>query len=162
MKDLRLLVAGLFTVSILAFYMSAQLQADDVGPANYEHRATGALVTFIAGSGTNSTMQFENTSAFPWRIYDAVATTNGVAVPYTVSRIWNWQRTYKAAEVITNFQGVVETNWGSRVVSDWQTNLVYNSTNDLPSTSVFIRGDIVHVDFDSETNALFRLVGSNP
>ena len=127
-----------------------------------DSRSTGAASIFIAGSGTNSVIEFENTTDVPWRLQSVTATTNQVAVNYTIYRVWNYQRQRQTSVVTTNINNVVETNIYYSVVSNLQTNQVATQATTYPSPDVWLRGDIMRVDFGSETGVVFRAVGSTP
>lgn len=125
---------------------------------------SGVLFTYMGGSGTNSVIEIDNsTNVVPWQLTDVDCTTNGVATAVKIYRVWAWNRPIIDTVVSTNFFGTVVTNVANFVGyrQTMITNEVYDSSTDtLPIRKYFLDGDIVRVDFQSETNAIIRIIGT--
>lgn len=121
---------------------------------------SGAVVSYIAGSGTNTAVEVLYEGDTPWRLTEVTSTAGTT----TVYRVWNYERSVYQTDVATNFYGVVSTNRymsGSQIVI--YTNEVYSSIADtLPDNELFIQGDLMIVDFGPETNVVTRVAGSTP
>ena len=123
--------------------------------------AVSAPQRFMAALGTNSVVEFDVDRAF--QLVDATATTNGVAVDFTVNRIWVMESYVIYDKVETNFWGTVETNSiTAGPILEEITNTVYDSTSDtLPTPYIFLKDEVIQTDFNSVTNGVIRLVGSD-
>ena len=116
---------------------------------------------FMAALGTNTVVEFDVDRAF--QLVDATATTNGVAVDFTVNRIWVSESYVVYDKVETNLWGTIETNSVvAGPITEEVTNTVYDSTSDtLPTPYVFLTDEVIQVDFDTVTNGVVRIVGSD-
>lgn len=123
--------------------------------------AVSAPQRFMAALGTNSVVEFDVDRAF--QLVDATATTNGVAVDFTVNRIWVMESYVIYDKVETNLWGTVETNSiTAGPILEEITNTVYDSTSDtLPTPYIFLKDEVIQTDFNSVTNGVIRLVGSD-
>lgn len=123
--------------------------------------AVSAPQRFMAALGTNSVVEFDVDRAF--QLVDATATTNGVAVDFTVNRIWVMESYVVYDKVETNLWGTVETNpIPAGPILEEITNTVYDSTSDtLPTPYIFLKDEVIQTDFNSVTNGVIRLVGSD-
>jgi hypothetical protein len=124
---------------------------------------SGAVVSFIGGSGTNTAIEVVYDGDTPFRLAEVTATVDGVAVgTTTVSRVWQFHRDAYKVVVSTNFFGTVETN--KYVQTDAVvvvTNQVYSSATDtLPGSRHFVGGDLMVVDFGEQTNVIVRILGT--
>ena len=131
--------------------------------ANYfKNTYTGMVMSYVAGLGTNSVIEFDYDShGVPCRLADVTATTNGVATPVIVSRIWAYQREIWVNEVVTNFGEVVTNSYNTGTQIEEITNVLYNSASDsLPVSGHFIDGDVVRVTTGSATGAVVRIAGT--
>jgi len=127
----------------------------------FDARYSGAVASFIANSGTNTSVEVLYEGEIPFRLFEVVATTNGVATDVAVSRIWYLEVQTTETEVSTNMFGTVSTNNIQVWTRSLQTNEVYDSTSDtLPVASYFIQTDVFVADFGAVTNVALRVLGT--
>jgi hypothetical protein len=129
--------------------------------ANYfKNRYVGVVMTYIAGLGTNSVVEFDYTSDVPCRLSEVSAVTNGVEAQVSVNRIWVYHRENWKTEITTNFGYVVTNKYMAGYIAEEVTNALYNSSTDtLPASSYFQKGDVVQVVVGG-TGAIVRVTGT--
>ncbi len=127
----------------------------------FRNRYTGVVMSYVAGLGTNSIVEFDYASAVPCRLAEVNATTNGIDTAVVVNRIWVYQRARTVTEVTTNFGYSVTNVYHAGYVTEEVTNQIYDSSTDtLPVAGHFIDGDVVQVSLNSVTGAIIRLTGT--
>jgi hypothetical protein len=147
-------------LAALAF-VGSLISAPQIGV--HQNRNVGVVAAFVAGSGTNTSIDVSTSNSVPFRLSEITANApDGTATSVTVSRIWAYSRDVSHRIVSTNFFGVTETNdyWkGVETVS--VTNVVYDSeTNTLPSSAYFLPDEGLRIDFGTVTGVVVRLVGT--
>ena len=127
------------------------------------NRYVGAVISYVVNSGAETSVDIVYDGEVPFRLFEVSASVGGVETNVTVSRVWNYVRDYEISEVITNLFGTVITNsYPSGTIVSAQTNVIYDSTSDtLPSTGFFLKGEKLLADFGSTTNVVLRLVGTS-
>jgi len=148
-------LAGILTVSVFA--------AGEPTFGKFLKGTSGAVVSFVGGSGTNTSIEVVYDGDIPFRLAEVTATVDGTDVgTTTVSRVWQYSRESRKLVIETNFFGQVETNGyvqTSEIVTP--TNTIYTSgTDTLPGTKHFVYGDKMVIDFGSETNVIVRVMGT--
>jgi hypothetical protein len=124
---------------------------------------SGAVVSYVGASGTNTAIEVIYDGDIPFRLADVSATVNGAAAgTATVYRVWQFHRDAYKVVVSTNLFGTVETNSYMQTSEiESITNTVYTSTSDtLPGTAHFISGDKMIVDFNTQTGVVVRILGT--
>lgn len=121
---------------------------------------SGAVVNFIAGSGTNTAIEVVYTWDTPWRLTEVTSSAGTT----TVYRVWNYERSVYQNNVETDLFGNTVTNrYMSGSVISVQTNEIFDTSSDtMPDTDVVVQGDMLIFDFGSETNIILRAAGSTP
>jgi stress-induced morphogen len=126
------------------------------------NRETGVRASYVVHSGTNSTLDVSCENVIPFRLSEATATTNGVAINFTVHRLWNLTREHYTQRIETNFFGTVITNSDfSGLTSVAQTDLVYTSASDNLDTKrvYFLKNDAMRLTF-GVTGVVARVIGT--
>jgi hypothetical protein len=156
MKHKTLLTLATVLASALAW---AEITVEPTfGKFRYSY--SGSVVSFIAGSGTNTAVEVVYDGEIPWRLAEVTSTASTT----TVSRVWQYRRPMIKVSIETNLFDTVITN---QYLSGYQTvtytNEVYDSTTDtLPDSEHFLRGDMMLVGFGTETGQVVRILGSTP
>jgi len=151
--------------AVLAVILATAILALAEGPVfgKFRQSYSGAVVSFVGGSGTNTAIEIVHDGDTPFRLSEVTATVDGEAVgTTTVSRVWQFHRDARKVVVSTNFFGTVETNsyMQSEAVAV-VTNQVYSSATDtLPGSKHFVSGDLMIVDFGEQTNVIARILGT--
>jgi hypothetical protein len=151
---------GTLLISLLAALPLAVLAAPRFG--EIVNRNVGVVASYVARSGTNTTIQvlYDRQSAF--RLAEVTATVNGSSTSVNVHRVWAYTGRRTETKVETSFFGSTVTNVydaGTEVIQT--TNLLYNSaTGTLPSSGYVLPGEALHLDFGDQTNVLVRIVGT--
>jgi len=156
-KILALVLVGLLAASAVADNASIPTFG------KFRQMYSGAVVSFIAGSGTNTAVEAVYEGDIPFRLADVTATVDGAAATtVTVYRVWQYVRDAYTVSVETNMFGQVETNsYLQASVVETITNTVYASgSTTLPGSVHFIQGDKMIVDFGSQTGAVVRILGA--
>jgi hypothetical protein len=150
------------TILILAigFVTGGLLAAAERVPAFAKYRLeySGAAVTYIANSGTNTAIEVLYDGDIPFRLADVYST----AATTKVYRVWQYHLDTDKIVVETNLFGTVETNsYGQADTVSTITNEIYSSVSDtLPGSEHFISGDLMLIDFGTETNVITRILGT--
>lgn len=149
--------------AVVAALACAVLYAADI-PVFGEFRFsnTGPVVSFVAGTGTNSVLNVPYDGELPFKLGEVTATVDSVAVDTAkVSRVWSYARRTTTPVVTTNFFGQVETNsYDTGFVAVAQTNKVYDSSaTPAFGQGWFLPGDVMQIDLDGTTGAVVRIIG---
>ena len=120
---------------------------------------SGAVASFIAGSGTNTQIEVVCNNEIPFRLSEVTSSASGTT---TVYRVWQYVRDSELLAIETNMFGQVATNaypQSSEVVV--VTNTVYTSGVDtLPTSEYFVAGDLIRFDFNTQTGVVLRVMGT--
>jgi hypothetical protein len=149
------MLSGILTASVFA--------AGEPTFGKFRQSYSGAVVSFVGTSGTNTAIEVVYDGDTPFRLADVSATVGGEAVgTTTVYRVWQFHRDSYKVVVSTNFFGTAETNSYMQTSEiETITNTVYSSTTDtLPGTTHFIAGDKMVLDFGTQTNVIVRILGT--
>ena len=147
-----------FLLLVLSLCSAALLQAAP-GLGMGWRSFSGAVASFIAGSGTNTQIEVVCNNEIPFRLSEVTSSASGTT---TVYRVWQYVRDSELLVVETNMFGQVVTNaypQSPEVVV--VTNTVYTSSVDtLPTDCYFISGDLIRFDFNSQTGVVLRAMGT--
>jgi len=124
---------------------------------------SGAVVSYVGASGTNTAIEVVYDGDIPFRLAEVSATVNGAAAgTTTVYRVWQFHRDAYKVVVSTNFFGTVETNsYAQTSEIETITNTVYvSTTGTLPGSAHFVAGDKMVIDFNTQTGAVARVLGT--
>jgi len=157
MKRAALLVAALL-VGLCAVLYAADIPVF----GEFRFSNTGPVVSFVAGTGTNSVLNVPYTGELPFKLDEVTATVGSTAVATArVYRVWNYTRRRIDTEVTTNFFGQTITNeLFNGYVTEAQTNEVYDSSDTPALKNVwFLQGDAMQIDLDGTTGAVVRVLG---
>ena len=161
MRRLNLFLAGLLAglLAVSAFADNASIPTFGKFRLSY----SGAVVSFVGASGTNSAIEVVYDGDIPFRLADVSATVAGEAAgTTTVYRVWQFHRDAYKVVVSTNFFGTIETNsYVQTSEIETITNTVYTSTSGtLPGSMHFMAGDKMVMDFGTQTGAVVRVLGT--
>ena len=156
MKKFILIAAAVAATSVLALAQTPVF-------GKFRLSYSGAVVSYVGASGTNTAIEVVYDGDVPFRLADVSATVDGAAVgTTTVYRVWQFHRDAYTVDVATNLFGMVETNSYMQTSEiETITNTIYTSSTDtLPGTAHFIAGDKMVIDFGVQTGAVVRVIGT--
>ena len=151
-----------FLVSMLLLCSAALAQAVPVWGMGWIS-FSGAVASFIAGSGTNTQIEVLCNNEIPFRLSEVTATVSGAnAGTTTVYRVWQYVRDSELLVIETNMFGQVRTNsYPQTAEVVVETNTVYVSgTDTLPTDEYFVGGDLIRFDFNTQTGVVLRVMGT--
>ena len=151
-----------FTIAAVVAACAVLHAADVPVFGEFRFSNTGPVVSFVAGTGTNSVLNVPYDGELPFRLSEVTATVDSVAVGTAkVNRVWSYVRRSTTEETVTNFFGQVETAvYDTGFVTQTQTNKVYDSSaTPAFGQGWFLPGDVMQIDLDGTTGAVVRIIG---